>query len=234
MNPFKKHKEKKAAKVRQADDARLQMEQKFDAAIEKAGQIEDPATKIMALNKAGNEILSQVIRETREISDKAENAQKIPDKLSWPLWYGSIGAFLFVAGPPGWIAGGAALAGSVGSNLIGRRRKKTTKQKLQKASDSHLKRLHDQATRSYDMAVEVAGDGKNVEAISQSPLKDKVLALPGIADKFAEAAKQYIVDAKAAVEAEKVPPAEVQKPAPMEQKLKFNKIINAFKPPKNS
>jgi hypothetical protein len=217
MRPFKKIKEAKQEEARAGDNARYEVEQQFDAAIQKASELEDPAAKILALRIIENEIYAQIKREDTEIDKKAEKAQKIPGKLSAPLWYGGIGALLFVSGPPGWIAGGAAAAASAGSTYIGYRRKKSVTKKLELAAADHTANMEGQidlVSTMINVTVKY-----NVEKISKSPLKDKVLALPGIANKFAEAAAPHVPKPEAPEAAKAAPPAA----NPASKKLRISK-----------
>ena len=66
-----------------------------------------------------------------------------------------------------------------------------------------MKRLQKLANVMTDITIE-----HNVKEISKSPLCGKVLALPGITEKFANAAGKYLAVEEVPAIAETVPPAE--------------------------
>jgi len=222
--PFKKRKEAKEKTVQEFNDRHLELEKKFADMLEKAGTITDPAEKVLVIRKVEKAISAQITAENNVIDHKAANTD---DKIFFTGTGTSLAAGAAVAvfgGPIGWVlALPVWVGGSLAGAAVASKRAKATEKKLKEASGSHLERLQELDKRAYAMADAVVE--KNVETISQSPLYGKVLALPGISQKFSDAAAKHISTVKEAAP-EAAPPVKKapQKRPPKKPPSDFGRI----------
>ncbi len=73
---FKNRKEAKELRIKEREDIRLQVVQQFEAAIQKADQMKDPAAKILTLSRISDDIIAQVERENKAITRQAKDSEK--------------------------------------------------------------------------------------------------------------------------------------------------------------
>jgi len=183
---FKKRKEAKEKTVRELNDRHLGLEKRFSDRLEKAGQIADPAEKLVELKRISANISDQVENENKAASrqtDKKANTVLLAGLATAVIastFVASIPVLGAVLAIPVFIAGFA----TSGTMAIMLKSFLTKKQKA--ASVSHFRRLEDIRACASKMTDEVITN--NVKAISQSPLYGQVLAFPDIADQFRTAA----------------------------------------------
>jgi len=229
--PFKKRKEAKEQRAVEIKDGRADVEKKFDAAIMKAAEMVDPAAKVLALKGIASDISVQLKNESNAITNKAKSHENKTELAGRSVAYaGAASAFIF-GGPIGWIGAPIMVAGILGSGIIASKRKNAVTKKLRQELGDHLGNLQSQSLLISEM-INIAVEN-NVEPISKSPLYSKVMALPGIADVFAEAAAKHIaavkaaeaaakIEAKAEEKTEAAPPAAEEPKAPPAKKKPAN------------
>lgn len=208
--PFKKRKEAKAARTKQATDAHASEERQFDAAIEAAGQMTDPAEKALALKSIETQISRRLMIENSAIAAEAANKQGtvvVATIASVPVVLGGMAALILLAGPIGLVGIPVGLSSVFGGSYLAYRRGNTVRKQLEKAAGSHMECLKNQAARASAMADATVEE--NVEAITNSPLHKKILATPGLAEKFIKAAaKAKDMDASQTPDTDAAPPAD--------------------------
>jgi len=226
---FKKRKEAKELRARELSDSRVQTEKKFDASIQEAAEITDPAKKILALREISEGISAQIQSEKSAITKKAQNTQ-VNTELTGMGSSLAVGAGVIVGvgllAPPLAIVGiPVMMAGVITGKIVSFKRADAAEKKLLEVSGNHIKNMEGQIDLVSAMS-DVVIDS-NVKELSKSPLFDKVLALPGISDRFAVAA------AKEFAQVDTAPAAIVNKPEPRRkprEKQDFSKIATAIKP----
>ena len=198
--PFNKRKQEKQLRTKEINDGRVLQEQQFEDAIKKAGQIEDPAAKVLALRKVADEITAQVRAETNQIEKFAGKKMGRTTLAGLaPAAAGGTAVGLF-AGPAAPLAIPAAIFVLAGAAVVGDRRANAAEKKLKAASALHRSNLIVQAAWARKLADTVVEN--NVEAISKSPLFRQVKE--GNTALFAKAAAKHIATAKPP-EAEETP-----------------------------
>ena len=216
---FKKRKAAKEAKAEAENNVHLQEEQKFDAAINAADKIKDPAEKIIELRKIAVGLSGLINAEKKNIKNKAGTREGV---LSLAGNGAAIGAGVTVGavlgGPVAWVAIPIALMGMSVADTIAENRGRKVKRKLESRSAEHTGKLLYQFEIVEKMTDETI-DG-NVREIVRSPLYQETLLLPGIAMKFSAAAVKHVANENAAV------PDKSAKPQPDLSK----KIVKAPKP----
>jgi len=207
---FNKRKQKRAQEL---SESRIEIEKQFHATIYKAGLMEDPAEKIIMLQAISDNISDKIQSESSAISKKAGRAA-----AGSLLGGGVIGVGGYATGlgmminpvtaPVGACILGAGLVtimvGGIGGTIHGR----SVRNKFELSVADHkenLGRLQKLINVMTDITIE-----HNVKEISKSPLYAKVRALPGIAEKFADAAAKRLAAEEVPAVAETGPAAEAE------------------------
>lgn len=211
-------KRKKEHKAQELIDSRIQVQKKFDEAIQSAAGIEDPAKKILALKKVGQQIVDQIGSEDEATSMTAAKAEVKARMFGLlPGIAGGLTVATLFTGPVGWTGIGVIWGGYALSSVFASKHGKAVEKKLQANAKDYIRSLNDQA----DLVGAIIGATieNNVQEISKSPLYPEVIDIPGLPEVFAAAAAKHIIKekeiaAKAAADAEKKEPAEPRKKQP--------------------
>jgi hypothetical protein len=225
--PFKKRKQAKQARENEVQNNRFQVEKQFDVVIQKAAEGTDPAEKVIALSKISSDITNQIWRENHVITRKVRDVdEKASVATAWGALavYGTVGGLVLSAAipPVAIVALPASLVGIGVSKIISSKHAASVGKNLKEASKEHIKNMEDLKALvavMTDVAIE-----NNAKEISQSPLNVQIRALPGIADKFAEAMVKHIAETSAAAEVPKPEPSAPQS----RKKPVFKSITNAL------
>ena len=227
---FKKRKQKQA---QERSGRRAEMEKAFHAAIHKAGLMEDPAEKIIRLQEIDRLITNYLRQETREVANKAVNADLKAFGSGTAASLGTVYSALLFTGPLGWTVLGAGTA-LFGGTMVGSRMysKSVEKKMTQEAAD------HVQKMKLLQAVIDVVTDvtiENNLKEISKSPLSEKVHALPRLTKKFAAAAaKHFAADEAPVVEESTLPAGDNNKNTPPKrQTSNFRYTKGALRKPQN-
>jgi len=209
---FNKRKQKKAQRAQDLSESHIRIEKQLHVAILKAGLMEEPAEKVIMLQAISRDI-SQYLRDRCEAlpeetfkTERDVYAGTAITSMAGGMLVPIVGATVGLApviGLPLMLGG---FVGGLGISAIASRREKSVTRKVEKSIAGHsenMKRLQKLANVMTDITIE-----HNVKEISKSPLCGKVLALPGITEKFANAAGKYLAVEEVPAIAETVPPAE--------------------------
>lgn len=207
---FNKRREKKAQELK---EQRRRAEQQFSDALKQAEQIEDPAEKVVALQGLSDEINARIAGETRSINKQAnssENKTRFGSSLA-VCASGVTAALIFTTPLGAGIVLGAAGLGYLGSAVAGGARGEAVRDKLMLEATEFVTSLGSIMMAANDLRD--ATIESDVEAISASPLREKILATEGLAMKFANAAAKNIVKSREAApeEAPALPPVAEKK-----------------------
>lgn len=224
---FSKRENKAVVEMRELRARHTQREQHFDAALKEAHQIADPAEKIIALKKVREDISSHIKNEGQAIAEEAQGKQNKTLLAGTGTAMAAATAVAIVTGPIGWIGLPVLAGGAAGAAAIASKRKKSALKDMERTSAGHLERMGGKVT-SITASIHAVVKN-NVKEISKSPLYEEIKALPGVTEKFAEAAKQYIVETKTAAEAEKTAAPPVDKVPPAAEEPRKSRLIK-FKP----
>ena len=117
---------------------------------------------------------------------------------------------LFVTAAGGIVFLPVLVAGWYGADYVSEKRRDAVRKKLELAANDHTQNMKGQIeliSVMTDVLLE-----NNVEAISKSPLHDRVMEIHGLTDKFADAAGKHIAKQNAPEATEAAPPAEAAVP----------------------
>ena len=213
---FSKRKEKQAEERK---EKRLKIEGMCRESLTLIERFEDPTEKIIELQKLSDNIQGVFDRTVRNISAKGAKTVKTTA-------YGGVGAVgaagltgtLLVAasGPIGWGIAGATLLGYGGAAVLGVKRGKSVTENLLDESLVHLGNL--QAVRDVINGKINETMAANVDAIANSPLREKLLSMPGLSAKFTAAAEKHLQ------EIQNVPAAEDKAASAAEEKKNTTRI----------
>ena len=210
-----KSKETRKLEAKKISDSHVQHEVQFDAAIEAAGKITDPAERILRLDEIKGDINNQINSENSAIAKEAKSKGKKAGFVTrGSATAAGITAAALLTGPLGWVGVGIVWGGMAAGRVIESKRKESVTKNLVTESNKHTSNMIGQSKRIDELTDTVLEN--NVKEISQSPLFDQVRALPGVAQKFSDAAVKRIRDEEAAppaAEAAAEPPVKVKKPA---------------------
>jgi len=227
--PFKKRKEAKQARIDEIRESRATVEKNFGTAIEATGQMTDPAEKILELRKVELQIASQIGNEYRAIYKSASGQEKKTLLASFGSVAAGTTAIALFAGPAAIVALPVAYAGVLGSIIVSNKRGNSARKKSIEAAQAHIDNLDgltDLISTMTDVVVE-----NHVKDISKSPLYGKVRDLPGLPERFADAAaKHFAVDEQPApVEAAPVVKQAPKTPAKKKPPADFGRITKVGK-----
>ena len=221
------YKKRKEAKSKELNDNRVQSETQISAAIDKAEQIADPAEKLLRLDKIRNDIDSELVCEAGVTVKKSDRAGAKALMGGMGATSAAVaGVVLLVTGPAVVVGIPVMLGGYIGSIFLFDKRKESAAGKLAAEANDHVQKMIALRAQVSDMTDAVIEN--NVKEISQSPLYGDVRALPGIAEKFADAAaKRIATEEVPPVEA--APVVEIKKPKSTKRKKpnydKIKKVI---------
>lgn len=200
---FNNRKKKREQELIERDH--LLTEKQFSADIQKAGQIKDPAERLVALQYISNDIQAQFLKEDRDIFKHVEQSgKKTRRRVGWGSVAGGLTALVLVAHPVGWgiLAGGAA-AMAIGSSAAGSARETFVEKQLTKEAAGHSGRLSVLQALVDGMIEETLVN--NVEVIKKSPLYEQVKDLYGISEEFSASAQSPAQKGKKAPVAKEAP-----------------------------
>ena len=209
---FSKRKEKKAEERNQK---RAEVEALFRQGVSLAEQINDPAQKVIGLQQVYDNIKGYLGGTLTEIKTKGKNTTR-------NTYWGSVGVIgsagltgtLLVTGPIGWGILGATLVGYGGAAVVGIKRGEKVQGQLMDESLSHISNM---TSLQYAVANKIdATIAANVDAISASPLRERLLSVPSLSKKFTAAAEKHLQEIQnaAPVAQDKAAPVAEEKPAP--------------------
>jgi len=207
-------KKKKERELKAIQEARTKREQRIDADIGAAVLIEDPAKKILRLEEIRKVINNESWTENSIIFKKADKSFSRAVGTSAVAAVGGATAAGILTAATGGVGALVLFPIMIGGIFAGAKRADSVEKRLKAQVEDHLNKTDDQRWQVTRLMLSEVS--KNVEEIAQSPLKEKVLDVPGIAAQFSVAAAHII-----ATEPEKAPeqdnadkkPAEEQKPA---------------------
>ena len=187
---FKKHREKKAQEVR---DRQIKVENKFSAAMKEANRIEDPAEKILALQKVMDQIALYLAGETKSLLEKVNASEKrsdlVGDAGNLTFWLGMVA----VTNPVGWVAMAGGGTVSMGATVVGGLRKRHIIKKHDKENAEHEENL-DNLQTSIDKTIDEVLQS-DVEGVVNSSsfvrlnwrdIDSRVKGMPDLSAKFNE------------------------------------------------
>jgi len=214
---FGKKKKARELAAQELAAERVKTQQLFDENIQKASQIQDPAAKIIALDKIATNIRAEIWSEERAITTEADRkAKKIDSIGSTVTTAGGFAALTFIAGPVAWVGVPIIMAGGIGSGMLAKKRAKSLKEKFAAVSKDYLQNLRDLSTLVSEIKKVTVEE--NVQEISKSPLYRKVLEVPGITELYAAAAAKHIAVNKDEAAAKDGPAADQKATTPAEEK----------------
>ena len=178
-------KSKKRAEDR--NNIRTLREECFDGAIAASEKIADPAERILALHELQTRLSDENLSEISTIGHESRKATK---KTYFVGIAPVLGATALVSALTGGIGGLIVFPLLVANAMSTSRRASTVLKKLIAEATPHLEHTKSQLTH-VDELMNAAVEN-NVEALSLSPLRDKVMNVPGIKEKFAEVAADQI------------------------------------------
>jgi hypothetical protein len=206
------NKRKKEREQQQIKDLRRLKEERITTGLSDAAQIKDPAERILHLQELKEIAAAEIRREQDAIKDKANSlgGRDILGGTGLAAAGGAIVATVTTAGVGALVAIPLFVAGF---GVAGKRADTIEKRALAEAQDYMQKMtVHEDCISALmKKAVE-----SNVAEIANSPLKEQVLAVPGLAAPFANAAKWHIIMAEKNAQAadERKPAAPDKKQAP--------------------
>ena len=185
---FKKRKERKAQEL---SDRRAMVEQEFSEAIRKASGIKDPAEKIIELQAIDDQIDDTLA------NDYVDGIVKGNKSIVNVGLGGGVGSIVTgtvvacaVAGPVGVAVMGAGMLAGMSSPFAGYVRAKSVLKRHQEGMTEHVESLTGLKTRIEEMTDETIE--LNLKKIYRSPLYGQLRALPGLTEKFADAAGKHL------------------------------------------
>ena len=196
---FTKRKEKQAE---ERNKKRLEIEKIFQQGLKLTGNIEDPTKKIIELQKMSNNISGYIAGTVNEINAKGTKTAKntMLGGVGGVGSAGLTGTILVGSGPIGWGIVGATLLGYAGAAVVGIKRGEKVQDKLLQESMDHISNLitiQDAINTKIDETM-----ATNVDTISNSPLREKLLSMKGVSEKFTAAADKHLEELKNAPAAE--------------------------------
>lgn len=190
----KKRKKARELEAQLIAQDQAKVEQKFNAAIEEAREVKDPAQRIIALKKIEADISNKIRSIEADISNKSfKKGKKVlgMGAGSTALVTGGVIAGAVIAAPPLFLAVGPVLAsGLIGSLFGAKKREDKALRKLGEPVAEYIDNLYFQISRIN--ALTNTTITRNVEKISTSPLYGDVLALPGVSKQFSDVAAKHI------------------------------------------
>jgi hypothetical protein len=213
------NKRKKAEELQKIKELRTLKEERIRTGLSDAKQIKDPAERVLYLQELKEIAAAEIRREQDAIKDKTHTStgRGVLGGTGLAAAGGAIVAVVTTAGIGAIVAVPLFVAGLGAAS----KRADTVEKKAKTEARDYMREMT--LRRGYIELLMQRAVESNVAEIANSPLKEKVLALPGLASSFANAAQWHIIvadrNAQAAEEKKTAAPAK-QKQSPAYKDLK--------------
>lgn len=206
---FNKRRQKKA---QERNDLRADIERQFSNDIRRAERVGDPAERIIELHNISARIIDHLSASQAEMEKKSYKSYlKTGLGGGMSSIVGGTAAACALTGPIGLVVFGAGAAAGLSAPFIGLLRERSVRRKHEQETASHRDKMEDMLILIDDTANTIIED--NLKEISKSPLYGDVRALPGLTEKFADAAAKHLSADEAPAVEKAATPAPVKKDA---------------------